>query len=141
MSKELGLVLRTLRRNCELTQRQIAEVLHIDRSTYAYYERGTTEPDLKSILKISKMLNVDVESLLPDEEGVPSIKVSDITKETKEKIAKAKEKDGKLNADLKEPQIYMLTQEEQDLLIRFRIMQSEKQDEVMDFVKSFETKE
>ena len=126
------MVLKALRRNCELTQKQIASVLNIDRSTYAYYERGTTEPDLKSILKIAKMMNVDVESLLPDGEGKPLLQVSDITKEEGAVIKNVKRP--RLTTDMKEPKIYALSEDEQDLVIRYRILNAGNQLKVSDYI-------
>ena len=40
----LGGKLRALRQKNGWTQKQIAEMLHINRSTYAYYETGATQP-------------------------------------------------------------------------------------------------
>ena len=79
MSKELGNALRFLRKRAQYTQKQVAEMLHIDRSTYAYYEGGTTEPDLKSINKLSKIFGVDPVVLLPDTDGSVNVYVCDVT--------------------------------------------------------------
>ena len=54
--------LRTAKTN--LNQAQIAELLNIDRSTYAKYEAGMTQPGIKTIKSIAKNLNVSIDSLL-----------------------------------------------------------------------------
>lgn len=54
--------LKNLRKKYELTQNQIAQKIGIDRSTYAYYERGDTKPDFECILKLTKLYNMDVDS-------------------------------------------------------------------------------
>lgn len=60
-------------RNCnEFTQQQIAEVLNIDRSTYAYYELGKTEPNGETTIKLAKLFNVSVSELLTGEDDPPT---------------------------------------------------------------------
>ncbi len=44
--------LKFLREYCELTQQQIADILHIDRSTYTYWERGKATPPLQRITEL-----------------------------------------------------------------------------------------
>lgn len=56
--------LRTLRKNHELNQEQIASVLNLDRSTYTYYEIGKTEPSLSSLDKLSHIFQVSADELL-----------------------------------------------------------------------------
>ena len=78
MSKEFGDYLRELRRINVLTQKQVAEALHIDRSTYAYYECGTTEPSLITVRKMAEVFGVSVNELLPDTDDRMTAKVRDI---------------------------------------------------------------
>ena len=59
--------LRSLRLSMGLTQMQVAEALNIDRSTYTYYETGKTVPDVKTIIKLSKIFNVSYQLILDDE--------------------------------------------------------------------------
>ena len=56
--------LRALRGYHNLTQRQIAQSLSIDRSTYAYYETGKTHPDFETLTRIAKMFGVSTDYLL-----------------------------------------------------------------------------
>ena len=61
--------LKFLRNYCELTHQQIADVLHIDRSAYSYWESGKTTPTLHSITAIielyrTKGINLDYNLLL-----------------------------------------------------------------------------
>ena len=55
--------LKTLRKERNLTQSDVAERIGIDRSTYAYYERGATKPDFECILKLCKIYNIDIANL------------------------------------------------------------------------------
>lgn len=59
--------LRELRVKCGYTQNQVAKLLNIDRSTYAYYETGKTRPDIFSLLMLSKIFNLPINELLADE--------------------------------------------------------------------------
>ena len=55
--------LKTLRKERNLTQSDVAEHIGIDRSTYAYYERGATKPDFECLLKLCKIYNIDINNL------------------------------------------------------------------------------
>ena len=70
MSEEksvFGSVLAKLRKQHKLTQEQVADILKMKRSTYAYYERDTT-PTLDIIKKLSTLFNVSVHFLMYGEE-------------------------------------------------------------------------
>ena len=56
--------LRFLRKQQEFNQREIAEYLGIDQTTYSRYETGATEPDIESIKKLAKLFNVSTDYLL-----------------------------------------------------------------------------
>ena len=80
MSKEFGDYLRQCRKNCKLTQKQVAQAVHIDRSTYAYYECGTTEPSLITVRKLSEVFGVSLEELLPSTDNRMVAKAKDSRK-------------------------------------------------------------
>lgn len=56
--------LRLLREKNGLTQKQVAEMLNIDRSTYAYYECGKTRPDILTIAKLARLYRISTDFLL-----------------------------------------------------------------------------
>lgn len=56
--------LRLLREKNGLTQRQVADMLNIDRSTYAYYESGKTRPDILTIAKLARLYRISTDFLL-----------------------------------------------------------------------------
>lgn len=56
--------LRTYRVLCDLSQREVADVLGIDRATYTYYETGRTMADAFKLLTCSKIFGVPLEMLL-----------------------------------------------------------------------------
>ncbi len=62
-SKVSGLLIR-YRLICGFTQQMIADKLHIDRSTYSYYESGKVTPGLKKILVLRRILNIPYKELI-----------------------------------------------------------------------------
>lgn len=56
--------LKELRKNSALTQKQIADVLGIDRSTYSYYENGKASPSLAVLMRIAKVFNVTLDYVI-----------------------------------------------------------------------------
>ena len=64
--------LRDLRKQNELTQQQVADVLSIDRSTYAYYETGKTSPDVQQLLQLAQIFKVTPNAMLGFKVPAPS---------------------------------------------------------------------
>ncbi len=58
--------LETLRKNAGLTQKDVADILKIDRTTYTKYETGVTEPNVSYLRKLSEIFGVDLNYLLSD---------------------------------------------------------------------------
>lgn len=62
---------KELRLENKLTQRQIAEKLHIAHVSYLHWEQGKTEPSINSICELCKIFEVSADYLLglEDEDG------------------------------------------------------------------------
>lgn len=58
--------LRILRERANLKQQNIADVVGIKRSSYAYYETGKSSPKIDALIKIAKLYNVSVDEILGD---------------------------------------------------------------------------
>ena len=58
-----GSVLKTLRAEHDLTQRQLGEALGVSESTIGMYERGHREPDFEMLETIADYFNVDMDYL------------------------------------------------------------------------------
>ena len=58
-SKELGENLRLIRERHGLKQKDIAKILCLERSTYAYYETGKTLPNIFYLIKLSETLQIN----------------------------------------------------------------------------------
>lgn len=56
--------LRSLRGYNAVRQKDVAAALHIDRSTYAYYESGATQPSLSMLVKLALLYDVTTDFLL-----------------------------------------------------------------------------
>ncbi len=56
-------VLKMLRLNSRMTQKQVAEMLNVDRSTYTYYETGKIKPNVDTLVKLCNIFNVSMDIL------------------------------------------------------------------------------
>lgn len=113
MSKELGNKLKVLRNNIGFTQKQIAEQLNVDRSTYSNYERAVTEPDVKTLIKLAKVFGVEVGELLS----------------SGERLSKVAEPTGMY--------VYNLSKEEKSFIIRYRLLNEEQRGKTSNFIDKF----
>lgn len=99
--------LKAARKECKLTQQQVADILHVDRSTYAYYELGTTTPSVDKLIMLAALFKTDVSWLLGD----------DIPKN----VWRAPENDISLKMQIKERRITELSKDERKLIGLFRV--------------------
>ena len=60
--------LKTLRKDADLTQQELADKLYISRSLYAKYESGIAIPSKDTLQKIALLFNFDVNDLVSFEE-------------------------------------------------------------------------
>lgn len=60
----LGEKMKLIRNYNGYSQRQIAEILKIERSTYASYETGRNRPDIFAVQRFAKIFNVSVDYIL-----------------------------------------------------------------------------
>ena len=98
-----------------LTQQQVADVLGLDRSTYAYYESGKTTPDIKSVNKLLKIFNISYYELM-DETDPTTVSVSDPSASDND--------EDKLH-------IFDLSKSEKKLVIYFRVLSPNQQKELL----------
>ena len=98
-----------------LTQQQVADVLGLDRSTYAYYESGKTTADSKSVNKRLKILNISYYELM-DETDPTTVSVSDpsVSDNDEDKL-----------------HIFDLSKSEKKLVIYFRVLSPNQQKELL----------
>ncbi len=59
--------IRNLRKRSGYTQKQVADLLGLDRSTYSYYELGKIKPDIATIMKLANIFGVHYTEILESE--------------------------------------------------------------------------
>ncbi len=56
--------IKTLRKEKNLTQDQLAEALHVTRQAVSNWENGKTEPDIETLSQLAEFFEVDVERII-----------------------------------------------------------------------------
>lgn len=56
--------LKDLREDNDLTQRELAERLHISQNTYSQYENGVRQLPIEILIEISRIYNVSTDYIL-----------------------------------------------------------------------------
>lgn len=59
--------LKMLRLKRGLTQQELADILHVNRTTVTLWENGTNNPRINMLVKLSKVLRCKVDDLLCSE--------------------------------------------------------------------------
>lgn len=108
--------LRRYREACVLSQKQVADALNIERSTYTKYETGDTEPSLNTIVKIAAIYNVSPTELLPmelsDDPAVLALK----------------------DAAGADSPIYQLSKDERGIIARYRALSKEEKKQAVELM-------
>ena len=100
-------LLKKLRKESGLTQQQVADFLHLDRSTYAYYESGRTKINIDILIRLSNFFQISLATLVGEE--VPAGALADDTVSADAAL---------INESVKN--FSQLSREEQYLVILFR---------------------
>lgn len=73
---ELGYRIRTLRKQANMTQAQLAEALSISVQSVSKWENGQTSPDIGILPKLSSLLSTSIDYLLTGKENIRYITIS-----------------------------------------------------------------
>lgn len=129
--KILAANLKLLREQHELTQKQVADALNIERSTYTYYERGRTLPTFATIYKLAKIFNVSIDALA-------GVSLPSASSQTEGERLYSDDNSGIVFQEPSLPPMYRvksplasLPDEEKGLLLKFRQLSSEKKEELL----------
>lgn len=76
--ESLGKRLRRLRKNADMTQAKLSELLNMDGDTYGNYEREKTEPSIDTIVALAQLYNVTTDYILIGKEMDVDGKVSSL---------------------------------------------------------------
>lgn len=69
-------ILKELRIDRNLTQKQLSEMLDLSKNTVCEYEKGRAEPSIETLLKLSAIFGVSVDYLLGREDDFGNITVT-----------------------------------------------------------------
>lgn len=112
----IGESLRKVRKEHNLKQKDIAEAIGIDRSTYSFYETGKTNPPIETMCALAKIYNVTIGYLIGKEANNPELRVrANAVSSAVDPIA-------------------LLNEDEQKLLIYYRLAQENSKKEILDEV-------
>ena len=114
--------LKHYREACGLSQKQVAQALNIDRTTYTKYERSDSEPSLDTLIKIAAIYGVTPMDLLP---GQPE------TSSEMERLRDAIETDSPL---------FALDKLERSLLARFRVLDADSKKQAIELIGNLSKK-
>lgn len=64
MDKQFCRNLKDARKQCDLTQKQVALSLNVVESCYANWEQGRTEPNIEMLRKLGEIFNVSLDDLI-----------------------------------------------------------------------------
>lgn len=112
----VGESLRIVRKEHNLKQKDIADAIGIDRSTYSFYETGKTNPTIETMCALAKIYNVTIGYLIGKEANNPELR----------------ERANSVRAGT-DP-IAMLKKDEQLLLMYYRLAQEESKKKILDTV-------
>lgn len=93
MSIKQGEYLKKLRTENNLSQEKLGEKLGLSRQSISKWEQGNAAPDIENIMKLAKLYNVSVESILNGEED----KKEEITEKTAPEASSAETEAAKTN--------------------------------------------
>lgn len=65
----LNEALRILRVRAGLTQKQLADMLKLDRSSYTYYETGKSMPTVPAFKRLSDLYGISMDTMMGESEG------------------------------------------------------------------------
>lgn len=83
--EKIGGLLKALRKEKNLTQQQLAEVVNVSNRTVSRWETGTNMPDLEMVIELADYYEVDIREILDGERK--SEKMNKEMKETLIKVA------------------------------------------------------
>ncbi len=109
--------LKACRKECKLTQQQVADLLNIDRSAYAYYELGVSSPSVENLFKLSAIFKVEAQWLMGMSTGKSNLR--------------APEGDLALLKAVREKNITELTKEERQFVALYRLADAKGKKELM----------
>lgn len=120
LNAEMAAVLTRLRKANKLSQQQVADLVGINRSTYAYYETGKSRPKLDTLKKLAGIYSISVDEILGGNE------ISQVS------VAPSKY-DAGWGPDT---DVSALSDFEKAVLLKLRLMNLDEKRKVIDFIEN-----
>lgn len=117
----LGKKLRNLRKECEMTQDDIAEVLDMSRTSFSKYENGASTPPLTTLRKLATIYNVPLDYLIYDDNTI---------------IFNENDKNELPDIEDVEDNFTKLSKEEKMVIMKFRLLNDEKKEKMKKMIDS-----
>ena len=76
MDFSIGESLKKVRTEHNFRQKEVAQAVGVDRSTYSFYEIGRTRPSLETLCTLAKIYNVTIGYLIGKEANNPELRVA-----------------------------------------------------------------
>lgn len=92
MKDELYKPLKEARKKLGLTQGEVAEMVDTTTSTLGNYERGYSEPDLETYIRLCKIYGLDFYSLIESAYGISGFTPEEVTLVKKYRVLGKREK-------------------------------------------------
>lgn len=133
---DIGDRLKKFRQRMGYTQKQISDLLNIERSTYSYYETGKTTPDIMTICKLADIFNEKISDILEGEiSPVPKEKDSEVMIFPSEHSALLRDSEVYRINDFGPQFTSDLSDSERDMVLCFRLLSSKRQKKISDMVR------
>ena len=58
--------LKNLRKQKNMRQDEVAKAINISQTAYSYYENGKRDPDINTLIELSKLFNTTIDNLIRD---------------------------------------------------------------------------
>lgn len=78
-NKKIGELIRTLRKEKNLTQEALAELIPIGREAVSKWERGKNKPDKNTLNRLSQIFDISIEELILGKRNIDNTEKKDIT--------------------------------------------------------------
>lgn len=62
--------IRDLREDRDLTQKEIADILHIKQNTYSQYENGHRQIPIESLIKLARLYDTSIDYILGETDEI-----------------------------------------------------------------------
>lgn len=121
--------LRELRTSMHFTQSYVGHYLNMTRQGYAHYEAGLRTPDYQTLLKISKLYQVDISELINSH-------TTPIDYETLHENEEYLIKKSENKPNITQPRMIQLTTDEKKLFNLFNKLSSQNKIDVLNYIEN-----